>query len=92
MPHRSKTNLPSREPRQTGARFRRSYDQLENRRAELLARLERLSAYADRHQAYPRALKLLNATFRKSTITQRVAVLDAASWLIDVIEQLTFMV
>jgi hypothetical protein len=91
MPKGSKAQ-PSREPRQTGARFRRSYDELERRRAELMARLGRLRTYAGQHEAYDRALKLLNTTFRKSSLTQRIAVLDAASWFIDVLEQLTFMV
>ena len=31
--------------------------------------------------------KLLNDTFRKSRLAQRLAVLQAAAWLIDVLEQ-----
>jgi hypothetical protein len=35
---------------------------------------------------------LLNATFRKASLAQRVAVLQAASWLIDLLENVTFFV
>ena len=38
---------------------------------------------ARRHAGYRHALKLLNDTFRKSSLAQRLAVLQAAAWLID---------
>lgn len=41
------------------------------------------------HPGYKRALKLLNDTFRKSKLAQRLAVLQAAAWLIDVLERVT---
>ena len=44
---------------------------------------------AQRHPGYKRAMKLLNDTFRKSKLAQRLAVLQAAAWLIDILEKLT---
>jgi hypothetical protein len=35
-------------------------------------------------------MKLLNDTFRKSKLAQRLAVLQAAAWLIDILERLPF--
>ena len=69
--------------------FRDRYEQLERRRAELVARLTALGESGQRHPGYKRALKLLNDTFRKSRLPQRLAVLQAAAWLIDLIERLT---
>ena len=69
--------------------FRQRYDELENRRTELVARLRTLGDGAQRHPGYKRALKLLNDTFRKSKLAQRLAVLQAAAWLIDILEKLT---
>ena len=71
------------------ANFRRRYDELEARRAALVARLTGLGEAARRHPGYRRALTLLNDTFRKEKLTQRLAVLQAAAWLIDVLEKLT---
>jgi predicted RNA polymerase sigma factor len=68
--------------------FRRRYDDVENKRAELIARLHRLGDTAQAHPGYNRALKLLNDTFRKSRLAQRLAVLQAATWLIDILERL----
>ncbi len=48
-----------------------------------------LGEMAKPHPGYKRALKLLNDTFRKSKLAQRLAVLQAAAWLIDVLERLT---
>jgi predicted RNA polymerase sigma factor len=68
--------------------FRQRYDELEARRVELISRLQGLGARAQAHPAYKRALKLLNDTFRKSKLAQRLAVLQAAAWLIDILERL----
>ena len=54
-----------------------------------MARLRALGDGAQRHPGYKRALKLLNDTFRKSKLAQRLAVLHAAAWLIDILEKLT---
>jgi hypothetical protein len=69
--------------------FRQRYDDLENRRAELVARLRALGDNAKAHPGYKRALKLLNETFRSSKLAQRLAILQAAAWLIDILERLT---
>jgi len=71
------------------ASFRQRYDQVEAQRLKLIDRLSNLGAAAAQHPAYRRALKLLNEAFRDNSLAQRVAVLEAASWLIDVLEQLT---
>jgi hypothetical protein len=72
--------------------FRHRYDELESRRAELVARLALISGGPQKHPGYKRALTLLNDTFRKAKLAQRLAVLQAAAWLIDILEQLTTFV
>jgi hypothetical protein len=72
--------------------FRKRYDDIEGRRAALVARLNSLGAVSQRHPGHKRALTLLNDTFRKSKLAQRAAVLEAAAWLIDVLEHVTFIV
>jgi hypothetical protein len=78
-----------RSPPDSRPNFRRRYEALENRRTSLVQRLNGLGETARRHPAHKRALTLLNDTFRKSKVAQRLAVLEAASWLIDVLEKLT---
>ncbi len=68
--------------------FGARYDEIEARRAALVARLTSLGEAGQRHPAYRRAMTLLNATFRRAKLTQRLAVLQAAAWLIDVLERL----
>jgi hypothetical protein len=81
-------SVPSKE-RPKGGTFRQRYDALESRRTELVARLRKLGERGERHPSYKRALTLLNDTFRKSKLAQRLAVLEAATWLIDLLEKLT---
>jgi len=85
--------LPRRRSARTSAAprksFRRRYDELEARRAELIARLATLGERARQHPAYKRSLTLLNDNFRKGKLAQRLAVLEAAAFLIDVLEMLT---
>lgn len=71
------------------ANFRQRYDELEVQRAVLISRLRKLSKDAHQHPSYKSALKLLNSTFRRSKLAQRLVVLDAAAWLIDVLEWIT---
>jgi hypothetical protein len=73
------------------AGFRERYDELEARRATLVARLSSLGEAGHQHPGYKRALKLLNDTFRKSKLAQRLAILQAAAWLIDILEKLTLL-
>ena len=69
--------------------FRQCYDELEMRRVALMAHHSTLGDNARRHPAYKRSLKLLNETLRNGRLAQRLAVLEAASWLIDLLENLS---
>jgi hypothetical protein len=69
--------------------FRARYDDLEAKRAALVARLEMIGGKTNKHPGYRRALTLLNDTFRRSKLAQRLAVLQAASFLIDVLERIS---
>jgi hypothetical protein len=71
------------------AGFRERYDEIEAHRAALVARLSALGEAAHRHPGYKRALTLLNVTFRRAKLAQRLAILQAATWLIDLLEKLT---
>jgi predicted RNA polymerase sigma factor len=72
--------------------FKQRYDEAEQRRAAMLQRLTGLNEAARAHPAYRRALTLVNQTFRKATLAQRLATLQAAEWLINVLENLTTLV
>jgi hypothetical protein len=74
--------------RSADADFRRQYDDLERRRSALAARLKGLGRKAPAHPGYKRALSLINDIFRKCPVAKRRAVLDAADWLIGLLEQL----
>jgi hypothetical protein len=71
--------------------FRQRYQAAEARRAAMIERLQNLNQQARSHPAHRRALTLLNVTFRKAKIAQRVAILQSAQWLIDVLETLTLI-
>jgi hypothetical protein len=92
MAHRRLTDPRSKASPPPHGNFRQRYDELETQRSELVSRLRMLSKTARPHPGYKRALTLLNVTFRKAKFAQRLAVLQAAAWLIDLLEQLTFMV
>ena len=92
MPHRRPPTPRAYGSPPARGTFHQRYDELEARRAALVARLHKLDENGQRHPGYKRALKLLNDTYRKSTLAQRLAVLQAAAWLIDVLERLTFFV
>jgi len=86
MPHR---NSPAGLASPARDNFRQRYDDIEKRRDALLERLNRIGAVSKAHPGYKRALKLLNETFRNAKLAQRLPVLHAAAWLIDVLERLT---
>ena len=71
--------------------FRQRYQEAEARRVAMLDRLNKLDDEARSHPAYRRALVLLNDRFRDAKIVQRIAILQAAEWLIDVLETLTLI-
>ena len=92
MPRRRAKSSPSAQtPAGRQLNFRQRYDELETRRAELCARLRLLGKAAEDHPAYKAALKLLNNIYRKEKLTQRLAVLQSAAWLIDILERLADM-
>jgi hypothetical protein len=81
--------MPTRPPSKSkprAATFRARYDDLEKRRDELVARLTVLAEKSS-HPALGRARTLLNTTFRKSSLVQRAAILEAANWLITMIDR-----
>jgi hypothetical protein len=89
VPHR-RTPAPSAKPSPASrVGFRERYDEIEARRAALVTRLTSLSEAGRRHPGYRRAFTLLNATFRRSKLAQRLAILQAAAWLIAILEKLT---
>jgi hypothetical protein len=90
MPHRPATS-PRPGKRAARPSFRQRYDDLESRRAELSDRLHVLDEAAQTHPAYKRAQKLLNEIYRREKLPQRLAVLQAAGWLIDILEKLVGM-
>jgi hypothetical protein len=87
MPHRLKPPILQKRPAAgTGPGFRKRYEDIERKRAILLDRLERLRHHAGDHPSFKRALVLLNESFRKSSLVQRLALLEAANWVINLIE------
>lgn len=86
MPHRPPP-APTRPSPLQRPSFRQRYDALEARRAELSTRLKMLDHAAQGHPGYKRALKLLNNIYRREKLPQRLAVLQAAAWLIDILEK-----
>jgi hypothetical protein len=89
VPHRRTPAPPAKPSPSSRAGFRERYDEIEARRAALVARLTSLNEAGQRHPGYRRAFTLLNATFRRSKLAQRLAILQAAAWLIDILEKLT---
>jgi hypothetical protein len=86
--------MPPRQPDAPKARtatFRARYDDLEKRREELMARLAELAQRGAPRPALGRARTLLNTTFRKASLVQRAAVLEAADWLIVMIDRSTML-
>ena len=69
--------------------FRRRYDAIESQREVLVARMGTLSESAQRHPAYKGVRKLLNETFRRAKLPKRLAVLEAAAWLLGILEKVT---
>src|SRR5262245_6844760 len=69
--------------------FHQRYDEAEQRRLEVLARLESLNDKARSHPAVKRALTLLNPVFRKAPVSQRLTVVSSAEWLLDLVERIS---
>jgi hypothetical protein len=87
MPHQRNLlgNAKIRAARRRGI-SRARYEGAEKRRIALLEQLSRFDKTARAHPSYKRALVLLNQRFRRAPIDQRIAILKAAQWLVDLIE------
>jgi hypothetical protein len=70
-------------------RFRERYGDLEARCAKPIARFGALAGGADRHCGYNRALNLLNDTFYTANLVRRLAVVQPAARLTDLLEKLS---
>ena len=82
--------MPKRDPSESKPprlSFRARYDALERRREDLIARLGELGEKARANPAHARARKLLNETFRGASLVQRAAILEAAAWLITLLDR-----
>jgi hypothetical protein len=66
----------------------KSPERLEAERESLLRRLGHLDVRAKARPGYRTARTLLNSKFRKSTLSSRVAVLQAAAFMIEILEKL----
>lgn len=88
MPRRFSPASSDKIAQRPRATFRERYDDLESRRALLIERLTGLGDAARRQSGYRHAFKLLNDTFRRSSLAQRFAVLQSAAWLIAVLEKI----
>ncbi len=83
--------MPNKKPMRIQAHgatptFRQRYDALEEQRLALINRLQQTGEAGRRHPSARKALTLLNRTFRKATIVQRAAILQAAEWLVRLVE------
>lgn len=63
-----------------------SADRLESQREELLARLARVHDNARVSPGYRTALRLLNPMFRKASLAARVAILQSAAFMVEILE------
>lgn len=68
------------------ASFRQRYNDAERQRLALIERLNRLGDRGRAHPSFRRAMTLLTRTFREAKLVQRAAILQAADWLISLIE------
>jgi hypothetical protein len=66
--------------------FRTRYNAAERRRLALVARLNGLDERRRAHPSFGKAMTLLTRTFREAKLVQRAAILQAADWLIGLIE------
>jgi hypothetical protein len=82
--------MPKRDPAESKSprrSFRARYDALEQRREGLIVRLGELGEKAHANPAHARARKLLNETFRGASLVQRASILEAAAWLITLLDR-----
>lgn len=65
-----------------------SPDDMEQDRSKLLRRLQNLDPRVKDKPGYRTAVSLLNSKFRKASLGARVAVLQSATFMIEVLEKL----
>lgn len=65
-----------------------AHEKLEESRAALLQRLQNLDARAKERPGYRTARSLLNSKFRKASLGARLAVLQSAAFMVEVLERL----
>ena len=70
------------------AELKPTHDELEARRRVLLERLERLDPRAKAATGYASVRRLLGTTYRRANLAARVAVLEAAQFMLGVLEML----
>jgi len=73
-----------------GKRTRLSLDRLESDREVLLRRLSHLSSAAKLLPGYRSALILLNSRFRRANLATRLALLQAAQFMVEVLERIPY--
>jgi len=74
-----------RPPKQS---FRQRFVSLDVERDRLLARLAAMGELVKQQPSHKSALTLLNTSFRRASLAQRAGVLQAAEWLIDLLERM----
>lgn len=95
MPNRRRPAAPSitiSAPPAPKQSFRQRFVSLDAERTRLVARLALMGEAAKQHPSHARALTLLNASFRRAALAQRAGVLQAAEWLIDLLERMGPMI
>ena len=87
-----KRQKPRLEPARSasGKRTKLSLDRLESDREALLRRLSHLSSGAKLLPGYRSALILLNSRFRRANLATRLALLQAAQFMVEVLERIPY--
>ena len=67
------------------------HDRLEARREALLQRLDNLDHAAKSSRGYRSTVTLLNQKYRKASLAARLGILQAATFMIEVLEMLPFV-
>lgn len=87
-PRRSRVNLPDTPPSRASDMC---HDRLEAQREALLQRLERLDDVAKNSRGYRSTMTLLNSKYRKASLAARLGILQAATFMTEVLEMLPFV-
>jgi hypothetical protein len=66
--------------------FRALQLETERRRANILARLDRIPEKGHAHPAYRNVRTLLATSFGRANVRKRFAVLQSAEWLLNILE------